>query len=763
VKVPKCYLEGWTHIVSENEDWMGVNDLGIKRMTMVPERENTSTDIRDKIAHPLESQLISRASWNPMMEVIEYVFSASRSYTSREVAGATLAFYDEKNMTDMGFGRFIRTEGVYIELNAETVNRSKSTLTDGLRDNHIFSPTALRAFSALLGSTVLDEGVHVSPFVTRDILSIVVYSMLDELEKATFSGLIERFGELVADANRMRELARQLVVVKNPELRVEAGNDGGTFPEETEDEINRDVGQICNAADGIYECMLTSEPELDDYIDNWISTTLLNTFGIATFNALQRLCGTEDNIGYLPDLEGIHSGRYGVFLYDRSENGNGSSETLKKFYHILYLQRASSQEEGRRLPTEDFLTILEQELLQCPQFHTDMGALELHNQRSTGDSMGLPELGYVYEHSVEVEDVSKDAWEALGIASREDAWRLPLYSAIQHLVADHFNLERDDVARATGICWNGCPECVLTDHLLMGALKGKDYVDKVILDHWFQVGRSGTEEYKNPTPLDMATGQADLDVGAQSRLCSVGEERLWRSVSLPFTIGVELDRESLTEHPRIIIRDNDLVGLRLAGSPSEGTGRAISIGFGRLVWYNLLMIAYLDSLDCIDGPNKRITMVFYDITDIPLDEIGMSERMWEAVDGYRSRSGHTGRLEKLSDLLGWLASRGFNITVCIDTQRAEDGRVVAFLRRLRRADQSEETIRLLTKDIPQGAMHIKGMVTPIGAIDGSANLTIRGVRRNDESVNHANVGTTDYDSVSRRLEDALHGSVKWSE
>jgi hypothetical protein len=176
------------------------------------------------------------------------------------------------------------------------------------------------------------------------------------------------------------------------------------------------------------------------------------------------------------------------------------------------------------------------------------------------------------------------------------------------------------------------------------------------------------------------------------------------------------------------------------------------------------MTAYLDSINIITPKAKKILMVFYDITDISLDEIGMSERVWEGIEGLRRRQGHSGRLERLSDLLGWLASRDFSITLCVDTNRTKEYRVRNLLQRLKEIDPEAKHIKLLMKSILDGSMHIKGMVTPIGAIDGSANLTRSGVRKNDESVNHANVGTQDYSSIKMRLEDALgHGCIEWTE
>ena len=576
---------------------------------------------------------------------------------------------------------------------------------------------------------------------------------------------MDGFHDLADNHSEFEVLARDHVKTKHQQAIDDAESDGGAYVEKTEEALNAEARRIVEKAIEISLAIEDEFPDLNDYLTDWISFTLLNTFGIVAFNSLQRLCGTtDDRIGYLPDIDGLMEGRYGVYLYDRDEYGNGCSETMSKYFHILYLQRAIGDTHSKFLPTEDYLTILEQELLQCPQFHTDMGAVALQSEPGSGTTKGLPELGYVLEHSEEVHRISADVWMKLGIKTLEDAWKIPIYGTIPHLVARRFGLEKDDVSRATGICWTGCPECVLSDHMLLGTLRGKDYVDKTILDEWFKSGRISTEEYKSPTPIEIASGDAGLDIGSKSQVCmsitEEGEKRLMRSVSLPFTIGFIIDRHGEIDKPRLVIRDDDIIGMRLKETIPDGTGKAFAIGFGRLVWYNLLMTAYLDSIGKIEEDSKEITMVFYDISDINFDDIGISEKMIESLDYYRRSGGYKGRIESLSDIIGWLAERDFKITICLDFNRAKEPRVKGFLSRLREFDK-KENITILGKKIPRASMHVKGMLTPVGALDGSANLTKSGIGKNDESVNHANIGTNDYSEIQTRLRDALYGAKRW--
>ena len=758
VKVPKCFIEGWTHINPGELFSIYVAALHDDRMRFTSDNGEKHKSLLPRINHPLQHRLISDTRWIPDLEVLEYVYSVNRSYSSRNIAGTTIMFFDDQNMQDIGLGRKIKTEGVAIDLEPGTVKETLSCIKKGVMSGTYWAVSSCQAFRALLNRVHLEDGVNISPFHVKDITSIVLYSMIDQLEDVTFINLVDRLKELVDDKKRLRDLAFEHMRAKYHQLA--HGDNMIILSQEAEEEIDNDVSRLCNIAQAV-SVEIQAQVNLEEFVDEWASFTLLNTFGICSLHALQRLCGTEDRVGYYPDLESVSEGRYRVYLFDRDENGNGSCETIRRFAHILFLQRVAQGVGDGNLPSNDFMTLLEEELLQCAQFHTDMSALEMHKLHAIDKTpIGIPEFGYVHEHAEEVLTVSHDAWNAIDIKGREDAWKLPIIYQISHLAANHFGIERDDLMRATAICWNGCPECVVSDHMLMGMMRGRDYVDKAILDNWFRIGLNATKEYKLTLPVDVAQGKAGLGIGTVSRLCLTDTKSLLRSVSLPFTIGMEINRASPSEPTHLLIRDNDIIGMGTTGQARKGIARAVPIGFGRLVWYNLLMTAYLDSIGQIKPQDKRILMVFYDMRDIPLNDVGMSERMWESLEHHRKASDFSRRLERLSDLLGWLATRDFKITICVDEVRSREKKVREFFERLHELEPSGKNIDIRTKK-PKGIMHVKGMVTPLGAIDGSSNLTFMGINMNEESINYANVGSPDYLDVERNLKDKLHGSIPW--
>ena len=54
---------------------------------------------------------------------------------------------------------------------------------------------------------------------------------------------------------------------------------------------------------------------------------------------------------------------------------------------------------------------------------------------------------------------------------------------------------RDDLIRATHICWTRYPECVDRGNLVMGEPMARNYIDKLLLDTWFMDGIARSQEY----------------------------------------------------------------------------------------------------------------------------------------------------------------------------------------------------------------------------------------------------------------------------
>lgn len=757
VKVPREYLNHWIYVKPSPGEPIMVYDGSLEHLVLetsggeVPGKKS-----RDRIKHPLMARAIESAYFHPHLEVVEYVHSVGRIYTSRAADGIDILF--QRDGRGLGIGRQLVTEGVSFVLDPEVVNQALKEALEGLLNNaRMWAPTSIKAFAAGIRNLKLEPGQNIDAFTLRDLISVLISSYDGRLDRCSVRGLGERLSSLLSDEGEFERRARDLADLRTRMFRKNIEDDVG---QEKVDTVPTEslVKKLLSAG----EALLPHLGKLEEGLELWLKTTLLNTFGLVAMQALQRLSGTpEGKIGYSPDLDSAEQGIYRIYLYDRDERGNGTCELLTRYMHILYLQRLSPRgNDTERLPSEDYLTVLEQELLQCTQFHVDINALAMFRERGreVENPRGIPELGYIVDYSREIEEIGRATWKQLGIAGPEDGWRLPLLSLTADAVAEQAGLQRDDVHRATGICWNGCPECVISDTMLLGPVVGADYVDKALLDYWFETARNGTEEYETVNAEKIAAGAGPKGIGIKSRVRVDIDNKTYRAVALPFTIGVLLSRDELTKSPQIVMRTSDIAGLRLRESGGVGEARGISIGMSRLVWYLLLTSSYLSSLERIPTNRRRVVMVFYDLRDVSFDETGLSEKMRETIEELRGVEESQRPLNRLSDILNWMSEKGFQIDICVDKGRLEQEGVRKLLESLNLAGR----IKVFVKDLGLGIMHAKGLLTPIGAVDGSANLTYLGTTVNDEVVNFTPFGTTGYEDLKVAFEDIVRGAERWT-
>lgn len=754
VKIPTSYLERWVHITADRGKRILLNELDEEFMLIEGEPHSRGSDARKRILHPMFDGIIRSINWHDNLEVYDFVYSVSRLYTSKTAPGATLMFRDRHG--DIAIGRRFVTEGVSIELDHDTVDATVSRIKkEMLSHSSEWAPSSIKAFQASISSSRLADGTPVSPFMMSDLLGVLITSIAQRLDASTVYTLSDALKTVLADRNKFRDAAQDFYEGK---YLLGAEEEETEFSESSvleKQDLDRRIDELLEFASHLSGVMKDLEGELED----WIVNTLLNTFGVAALSTLQRLCGSdEEAIGYSVDLDGLKEGRFRVFLYDRSYYGNGSCEVLNRYLHILNIQRHGETDESRFLPSEDFLTLLEQELLQCSQFHTDMDALERLNQKIRNEEpIGLPELGYVSEYSDEVLHVCGDTWTSLGIKGRSDAWKLPIIALAPGSFAHLYGIEVDDVIRATTICWNGCPECVVSITGLSGS-RSQIYVDKAVLDEWFRMGRKRVDEYKTVPVNDLATGESSVDIGRQSKVCLELPARKIRSISLPYTIGFELAKDGFLPNTQLIVRDDDIKGLRVFEERKGSAHGLESLGFKRIIWYNLMTSAYLDILGLLEEPRKEIVFVFYDCRDVTFDDIGISPRMMQAIEFHRRKSGLQGEIRKLSDVLIWLAERGFRVSICVDETRLQEAGVKEFLGSL--SAGGAKNISIKTKSL-KGLMHKKALITPLGIIQGSANLTYSGTGRNEEIINYAPFGIDEYQEMKLNVMDTFHGSREY--
>ena len=98
----------------------------------------------------------------------------------------------------------------------------------------------------------------------------------------------------------------------------------------------------------------------------------------------------------------------------------------------------------------------------------------------------MPDL---VKHAKENFKVGHHIWEKLGVESMDDAWTLPIHARLAaHYDSQNEGMAMDDTTRSATICWNGCPECVNQLQNTLGGMLRMNFIDKYILDEWFNQG-----------------------------------------------------------------------------------------------------------------------------------------------------------------------------------------------------------------------------------------------------------------------------------
>ena len=209
----------------------------------------------------------------------------------------------------------------------------------------------------------------------------------------------------------------------------------------------------------------------------------------------------------------------------------------------------------------------------------------------------------------------------MGIQSPNDAWRLAQKFKIRKELAIKSEIALDDLTRATRLCWNGCPECIHRLDIVLGGNYGMPFLDKAVLDLWYRNGRQSSNDYHDVNLDDLAAGTANLQFGITHNVTLDINDRRLRSSLLPWTIGLDIQRSNLGGGVGMLVRESDIHLHRSVEMTSNQDPIGVpSIGVKRLLWFDLVMTAYLDASGRLDPSNRTIDMVYYDIRDIEFED-----------------------------------------------------------------------------------------------------------------------------------------------
>jgi hypothetical protein len=766
IKVPRTFNNRWTHVEDADGQRIGLPDpseRGLGAMVVKHQGEEvTGQAAADLVKHPLlESHLFS-VRWHDNLEVTEYVYSSARTYTTDSGYGAEVRFRDE--LGNIGWGEKLNTEGMSLDLDHLSVINTVQRVQEESRDpSGHWTPTVLKSFSSYISGLEVDEGGStLGHFEIQDLLAIIIACADDGNRPLNQDTIIELALSLADDRERLRQVVRRRVLAlmgwSDPEMDPEFAN-----PDYDEDELEEAIASKMTMVSTIRMALSGRTQEFaDEFYPLWIHRSILMGVGVSSVTSLQRVAGSQtSDVSYAIDPYSWDGRTHTVHLYDRSHHGNGNCRVAKDFLFIPNVLRHRVNNKSKMLPTSDFLSALEETLLQCMQHHSDMAALSLHS--SNGEPTPLSQaLQDVDAHARETLSVAGGAWEELGVTGTPDAWKAPLKFLIRKELAESTGTHIDDLTRATKFCWNGCPECIDRNDVVLGGVYGLQYLDKAVLDAWYQHGRQASPEYHD-LPLDsIADGSSDLQLGVLHNVSIDVQNRRIRSSLLPWTIGLHIERGDPEGGACMVIRESDIAGHRLIDAPGQSVIMGTpSVGIKRLIWWDLIITAFLDSAGKLRGQDRRVDLVFYDIRDIPFEDSGLTARMLDSITALGRKHGFD-RFETLSDVLSWMAYRGFDIRVCVDSGRIQEAPVERFLRRLRRTSEgSSGTVQILSKNVPVASMHKKILLTPVWGLTGSANMTASGTGTSEEIEAHILATDPNYAQLKQSCEDSLVGAVEW--
>jgi hypothetical protein len=758
IKIPRSYPNSWVEVIPETTDLIpsfkppsGEGRIVVSESSVDSRAGSTA----EQVSHPMAGEIVEAIRWHSRLSVTEYVLSIARSYSTTSGDGVEVAFRDQ-------YGRFALgtqypSEGISFTLSENTVSRTIDRVLVSIKNNDArWNPTLFRAFRAHLTEVASRAGGGASSFGISDVASIILGSLWPVTGSLKLDDFENSLRELAENRPELERVVREYLARKTRALTEDEETVGGRELSIDDASLARRTEELVATAQGL----ASSLPLDPDYLRTWVRRAILNSFGASALTALQRYSGaTDSDVGYsLAPGSWEPDGPLTVFLYDRATYGNGSSAVAANYLHVPHVFRHGTTDWSSLLPSEDFLTTFEEELLQCPQFHVDLSALKMLAGPG-GHNSGIFGLTDVDDQAREVLRVSQNTWKQLGVTGPIDAWRLALARELTIQLRRPTTMERDDLVRATAICWNGCPECILRGGDV-SSISGRDYLDKAVLDLWFETGREHTPEYVSIDPHRVAEGGATLPLGALHRMVLELADRRIRSMSLPWTIGLQVERGVPDPAGQLLIRTSDVRDLMLQTTRASGGSSGIgSLGFKRLLWFDLLMTAYLDKLNLIPAERRWVELVYYDCRDINFDDVGLSPRMLAAISEGAVRGGPSGRMERLSDILSWLLDRGFRVSVCVDQGQAAEEGVREFLTRLESTGSQKLEIR--TKHLDSASMHAKGFVTPVAVLQGSANLTQSGAGKNEEIITHHLFGQDDYTPLSTLIHDYCFASQPW--
>jgi len=438
--MPTCHAIQWRNISERDPVQIEPHKGPLKELNFHPD--------------PLMESLFDGVVFDSMAVASEYTFGHSRKYTGKE--GPDIMYVNNgRDQRTVALGHSFNSHAIRFKVSPQLLLKRLDAVWE-LLNSEDSSAHRIR----FLGHLLMDR-VGLNKFQSDHVFRMIIRKHgTDHLNG--LSSWIQAISEI--SASDISDYSEAFIATGKPDPKL------GTLAEMVHvfaDLVNLDVGKE---------------------VDLWGVRTLTNSLGISILQAGNSMAGCRDqDLGYhvqmsrtcgREDLEDVH-----IWIYDRSPDGNGTCQTIVKWFQIPAEVRNLATQAGvnyRNLPSEDFVSTLTRFLRPCAASESEavaiaavMDGIDMHD----GD---YPTRCRDFNH---LKNSFSDTWQTLEEAHGYG----PRRHSEAYLMADFLvpnNKQKSEAIRkGTRRCEISCPECLEEFGVsALGSLIGPTYANKRLLD-----------------------------------------------------------------------------------------------------------------------------------------------------------------------------------------------------------------------------------------------------------------------------------------
>ena len=505
--MPECTAIQWREIM-ENTPF-SVHSYGRARFGM----EFSSNEI--------VRGMFSEIKYDTSCNANEYVFGHVRRMTGRPPS--TVYYLDNsRHQSSVVLGQSFKTNGLQFCFDASHLQSVLQGTWERLNDPDAGSSDRLQAVTH-----VLMEAASLSLFQAEHLL---------------------RIGLQVSEPTSLDDWFNCINGISPPEIDAHEQN--------WQNRTGRPAGletrktALCNALNAL------TLGEFNTLIDLWVIRTYANSVGISLLQAGRSLSGCRDqDLGYHIDvpIDEIRNGLANVkiWLYDRATDGNGTSETINKWFHIPTVVREIARDNPGllpTLPTRDFIDHWMMFMRPCHAHQAERASHLVTINNISVEEEDLPRrLREDFRFSIEQ---YHDTWISL---QQQNYFSLREAFLLSELTHDD-DVMTEQVKKSSRVCGTSCPQCLDEFGIsALGPLVGPVYANKrvmelgvkmIMLDHP-DVYRLEDVSLEGVINALTNMGQLTTNVQAINVEDAHGHQHAYRPMRQPTHLWEEVDFEAL--------------------------------------------------------------------------------------------------------------------------------------------------------------------------------------------------------------------------